>query len=66
MIQPWVSPHVLSSQILYAARLATGDTPDAYQSEVYRRLRQMKFGLREWEYMAVQREVESRLAAVRT
>jgi hypothetical protein len=65
MAQPWVSPHVLSSQLLYGARLAVGHTAEAYQAEVYRRLRQLKYGLREWEYMAVQKEVECRLAAMR-
>ena len=65
MTQPWIGPHVLSSQLLYTAKLAVWGTPEEYRREVYRRLEQLKWGLREWEYLAVLKEVEYRLAVLR-
>ena len=66
MTRQLVSPHVLASQLLYAAKLAAWATPERYETEVCHRLQQLRSELREWEYPAVQKEVEFRLAATRT
>jgi len=65
MTHTCVSPHVLSSQLLYSARLTAQGTAEEYRREVYRRLEQLKHGLREWEYSAVLNEVEYRLAVLK-
>jgi hypothetical protein len=60
------SPHVIASQALYAARLATQGTPDNYKSEVFSQLKRIEYGLADWELTQIREEIAFRLAAVHT
>jgi len=63
MTRKMAGPHVIASQALYAARLATQDTPDDYKSEVFRQLERIKYGLADWELDRIREEIAFRLAA---
>ena len=57
------SPHVVVSQALYAAKLATRNTPEDYEAEVFRQLNRIEMGLTNWEVAQVMKEMRFRLAA---
>ena len=64
MTRKMVNPHVIASQALYAAKLATQDTPNDYTTEVFRQLERIKHGLADWELAQIRQEIAFRLAAV--
>ena len=64
MMRKTSSPHVIASQVLYTAKLATLDSPDDYVTEVFRQLKCVEYGLADWELAHIRKEIAFRLAAV--